>query len=342
VDRPLPIDESDQSKILFSKSEGQAAGESVVQCLNSARYSIIEAAVLVKDALDRFRQDRNALDGFVHTLVAGGVVAEGDARLGENASKLSAYRKVGEHSSLLLDLLQYFDPSLYVYYDVVRLFEALSRDKRALERRLKAMAQLGVSRESLQQEIRNLKSGKRAKPTPSPVKEAGLPDSPRQQIETPTKEFGLVVATPTKSDIQLLARDLAYPDVGTPECMRVHEWTSSKAVLFVTSRTIDLPIVVQRLLPYCGFSRASHIFLLDNPEEHDITQCRVMTVASRGDYPLEADKLSEGIANGLTPFAIAADLATEDDGRLHLFADRTFLGWTSIVGADNWSVGGAS
>lgn len=340
VDRPLPSDGADQSRILLSKNEGQAAGEAVVECLNSARYSIIDAAVMVKDALDRFRQDRNALDGFIRALVSGGVVAEGDARLGERASKLSAYRKVGEHSSLLLEMLHYFDPSLYIYYDVVRLFEALGRDKHALERRLKVMAQLGVSRESLLQEIRNLKSGKRHSPTP-PLSKDIVPSGSHHPVKIATGQFGLVLATPTKSDIQLLARDMA-DDVNTPECMRVHERTSSTAILLVTSRIVDLPVVVRRLLPYCGFSSASHIFLLDSPKEHDVTQCHVMTVSARGDYPIASAELSNAVAKGLGPLTIAADLATEDDGRLHLFADRTSPGWTSIVGSANWSVGGAS
>ena len=340
VDRPLPSDGVDPSNILLSKNEGQAAGESVVECLNSARYSIIDAAVLVKDALDRFRQDRDALDGFIRALVGGGVVAEGDARLGERASKLSAYRKVGEHSGLLLEVLHYFDPSLYIYYDVVRLFEALGRDKRALERRLKVMAQLGVSRETLQEEIRNLKSRKRQSSTPSLSKDV-VPSGSHHPIKIATGQFGLVLATPTKSDIQLLARDMA-DDVSAPECMRVHERTSSTAVLLVTSRIIDLPIVVRRLLPYCGFSGASHVFLLDSPKEHDVTQCKVMTVSSRGNYPIEAAKLSSAITKGHGLLTIAADLATEDDGRLHLFADHTSIGWTSIVGSANWSAGGAS
>lgn len=124
--------------------------------------------------------------------------------------------------------------------------------------------------------------------------------------------------------------------------MKVHERTSSTAILLVISRIIDLPIVVRRLLPYCGFSSASHIFLLDSPKEHDVTQCHVMTVSARGDYPIAAAELSKAIAKGLGPLTIAADLATEDDGRLHLFADRTSPGWTSIVGSANWSVGGAS
>jgi hypothetical protein len=124
--------------------------------------------------------------------------------------------------------------------------------------------------------------------------------------------------------------------------MRVHECTSNTAVILVTSSVIDLPIVVQRLLPHCGFSRASHVFLLDNPEEHDIARCRIMTVSSRGDYSLKVAGLSEAIAKRLEPFAIAAGLAPEDAGRLHLFADRASPGWTSIVGGDNWSVGGAS
>lgn len=342
LDRSPPISEPEfQSKFLLSKNEGQAAGEAVVRCVNAARSSIIDAAVLIRNDLDRFQQNRDAVNGYVGALTAGGVLAEGDARLGENASKLSVYRKVGEHANLLSGLCHYFDPSLYVYYDVVRFFEALGRDERALENRLQAMARLGVSRESLQQAIRDLRSTKQLLPA-SPLVQEDIPSSPGTQIITPTGEFGLVFATPSKSDIRLLARDLVDSAVSTPRCLKVHERTAQTAVLLAASRVIDLPIVVQRLLPYCGFSDASHVFLMEDAQGHDITECRALTVSTRGDYPIAASKLSEDIAKGLSPFALAADLATEDDGRLHLFADEASLGWTSIVGADNWFVRGAS
>lgn len=340
----LAMDPSDlgvaevRSEILLSKNEGRAAGESVVQCLNSARFTIIEAAVLIRNSIDQFRKNRDALDGFLDVLVEGGALAKSDAQLGEHASKLSVYRKVGEHANLLSNLCHYFDPSLYIYYDVVRLFEALNRDERAIEQQLKAMALFGVSRESLQQAIRDLKSSKHP-PAEVPVVPEITPPGGTNALP-PTGEFGLILATPSASDIRLLARDMIDSAVGIPKCMRVHEWAANTAVLLVTSRIIDLPVVVHRLLPYCGFSGASHIFRLDGSAEHEITGCPVLTVSSRGEYPIEAAKLAEGLANGLSPFDIAADWATEDDGRLHVFANEAPAGWTSIVGSDNWSVAG--
>lgn len=335
------IPNAEARSFLLSKSDGQAAGEAVVRCVNAARSSIIDAAVLIRNDLDRFRQNRDAVNGYVGALAAGGVLADGDARLGENASKLSVYRKVGEHANLLSGLYRYVDPSLYILYDVIRFFEALGRDEVALEHRLRAMAQLGVSRESLQQAIRDLKSTKQLLPA-SPLVQENIPSSPGKQVIAPPEEFGLVLATPSKSDIRLLARDLVDSAVSTPRCLRTHERTAQTAVLLVASRVIDLPVVVQRLLPYCGFSSASHVFLMEDAEGHDITECCALTVSIRGYYPIAVSRLSEDIARRLSPVAIAADLATEDDGRLHLFAAERSDGWTSVVGADNWSVGGAS
>ncbi|NGX99249.1 MAG: hypothetical protein G4V63_29845 [Candidatus Afipia apatlaquensis] len=328
------------SKILLSKNEGRAAAEAVVQSVNSARFSIIEAAVLIKNDLDRFRQSREAVDGYLDVLVTGGVIAKGDARLGEKASKLSVYRKVGEHAQLISGFCRYFDPSLYVYYDVIRLFEALDRDEVALEHRLRAMAQLGVSRESLQQAIREIKSV-RSTPAISAEAQVNSP-SPTAILKASSGEFGLILATPSKSDIRLLAQDIADQSVSTPRCLRVHERTADTAVLLVASLIVDIPVVVQRLLPYCGFSDASHVFLMEDAKGYDIARCAALTVASRGDYIVPASDLEKIVANRLSPLETAASLATEDDGRLHLFATGASHGWTSIVGADNWSVGDVS
>ena len=341
IERSTPVgaSASHSSKILLSKSEGRAAGEAVVQSVNSARFSIIEAAVLIKNDLNRFQQHREAVDGYLDVLVTGGVIAKGDARLGEQASKLSAYRKVGEHAELISRFCRYFDPSLYVYYDVVRLFEALGKDETALEHRLRAMAHLGVSRESLQQAIRELKS---ARPIPAicSLAQENSTDTTATFKES-VGEFGLILATPSKADIRLLAQDIIDQSVSTPRCMRVHERTAHTAVLLVASFIVDIPVVVQRLLPYCGFSDASHIFLTEDPKGHEITRCAALTVAFRGDYAIPVSDLEATVANRASPLEVAVSLATEDDGRLHLFAAKQSDGWTSIVGTDNWSVGDA-
>lgn len=313
----------------------------MVKCHRSARASIIETAVLIGDALDRFAKHRDALDAFFAVLGEGGVLAPVDARLGENASKISVYRKVCQHAEMLTNFGHHLDPSLYIYYDTARLYEMVGEDDRKLEGHLKAMAPLGISRESLQQAIREEKLGKqRAAGNGAGAvvqADASSPTSPHAQALLSTREFSLVLATPSAADLRLIRRDMADPSAKTPRCMRVHECMSDTAVLLAVSSVIDLPTVAQRLLPYCGFSEASHVFLLDDPQEHEVTKCRALLIARRGQYEVPIARIRDAITNQLSAVGLAELFATGDDGRLHLFADEAATGWTTFVGRENWS-----
>ena len=91
--------------------------------------------------------------------------------------------------------------------------------------------------------------------------------------------FDLILLTPTRRDLQRLGEDYAGE---VPWCLRVHEHVCVRAVAIVIASLADFPTIASRLLPSCGFENISHVFLVREPVDADVTSAQVIVIAERG------------------------------------------------------------
>ena len=93
------------------------------------------------------------------------------------------------------------------------------------------------------------------------------------------RDFDLILLTPTRRDLQRLGEDYAGE---LPWCLRVDDRLAVKAAVMVIALLADFPTIASRLLPSCGFENISHVFLVREPVDADVTGAQVIVIAERG------------------------------------------------------------
>jgi hypothetical protein len=151
------------------------------------------------------------------------------------------------------------------------------------------------------------------------------------------KRFDRVVLTPSKDDLARL-RDANLDELS--ECLPVRKHVEEAAAVVIAAKVTDLPVVIDRLLPLCGFNRPKRILLLGQPASPDVIDARVLVTAERGDIAFR-----EPPEIWLDDAADSIDVAEklyEASSTLHLFARAKAKRAKAnecrcvIVGGDSW------
>jgi hypothetical protein len=321
-------------EVSLGETDPTALGAWVVRGLRSSVRAVIDACVVVAETVRRFEGDRDSLDEFLAVLADGNVIPRRQARLGSKSSKLSKLRKIGSYAELLCrdEIIKHLEPGYTVNYHVTLLYEALPGDEQARMKRLVKIleAEGGLSREFL---IRQTELAKQARGAQA-RQAAGLWDD--GAVFESGRDFDLILLTPNRRDLQRLSED--YTDE-LPWCLRVHERVAEKASAVVVARLADLPTVANRLLPSCGFARLSHVLLLREPIEAEITEAQVVVLAERGRR--ESDRLLDlpwlPHDESVDFVSMAKRLVPDAANRLHVFAPSKSDSCCSIIGEANWS-----
>jgi hypothetical protein len=196
----------------------------------------------------------------------------------------------------------------------------------------------------------NLKKIKLSDPPADDESTESEPADTSPAIEGPTKSkaqrvphelygtdnrFDLVVLTPSKDDLARL-RDANLDKLG--ECLPVRKHVQEVAAIVIAAEVTELPVVIERLLPLCGFNRPKRILLLGRPASPDVIDAKVLVTAERGDIAFrEPPKV--WLDAGDDPIDVAEGLY-EASNTLHLFAaantKKTDDPRRVIVGDDSW------
>ena len=327
------IAERDRVQVLPGETSPIALGDMVVTGLRSSVRRVIQACVLVAETVRAFEGDRESLDQFLDVLACSNVIPRKQARLGSKSSKLSKLRKIGDYAELLCrdEIIEHLEPGYTINYQVTLLYDALPGDEDTRAKRLGEILENegGLSREFLIQQTRIAERAARLQADP----EADLWNV--HALSGGDREFDLILLTPTRRDLQRLREDY---EGEVPWCLRVHEHVAVKAAAMVITSLADFPIIADRLLPSCGFENISHVFLVREPLNADVTGAQVIVIAARG---AGSDPIPDfqWLANGesLDDAYLASRLVPIAKSKLHAFASAPADGWCSIVGEANWS-----
>ena len=330
------VGERTKDEVLPSETNPTALGVRVVSGLRHTVRAVIDACVLITETVRRFDGDREALDEFLGVLADGNVIPWKQARLGSKSSKLSKLRKIGDYADLLCrdEIIKHLEPGYTINYHVPLLYEALPGDEEARIKRLAQILQVegGLSREFLIQQTRLAEKAARSLVDP----EADLRSA---SVTSQDREFDLILLTPNRRDLQRMGEDYVGD---SPQCLRVHERVAKKAAALVIASLVDFPTIANRLLPRCGFENVTHVFLVREPLNADVTGAQVIAIAERGGWGNDHTPDFQWLANGesLDAGSLASRLVPAAVNRLHVFAPTEAEGWCSIIGEANWSQDG--
>jgi hypothetical protein len=130
------------------------------------------------------------------------------------------------------------------------------------------------------------------------------------------KRFDLVVLTPGKDELARL-RDASLDKLD--ECLPVRRHVEEMAAVVIAAKVTDLPVVIERLLPLCGFNRPKRILLARRPESPDVIGAKVLVTAERGDIAFRAPP-EIWLDDADDPIDVAEKLYGGASSTLHLFA----------------------
>jgi hypothetical protein len=353
---------SPQDHFYQGKSGPAAEGARVADGLRGGVLTTIDACVATLESKRRYQGDIEAVTAFLAPLVQAKVLSLSEARLGLASPKLSMLCKIGEYADRLRHptLLSYFlETGCYGHTQVYQVAVLLDQtgDEQGEEARVPQLVDMLRQKqvETRQDMLRLTRELKRAKlgsastdlvsgeidPVPPNrgnqelQSNDALPDTAADEMDN---NFDLILAIPEPPDFRKLE---AYYEGALPRCLRTGQIIAERSALVVIAALADLPVVCNRLLPFCGFGGVSPRVLLGRlPGGPEITDEQVIIVAERG--PADRAYLSD-IAwfppgELLNPTSLAARLIPDAAKKLRLFASETADGWRCVVGDDNWSV----
>jgi hypothetical protein len=348
----LPGENDRDDNVGFAREQADRA----VAALRAGTGAVIGACALIARGIDRFSGRREMEDAFSAGLLAGRLLTEEQASMGleaaaKGSSKLCMLRKVGEHASLLLraDTLPLLEPGYSVLYHSTVLYGLLPGEEDAKGKefvRILEGCPGRLSRGFLSEQIRALKRSSKAAKSKADGALQG-----RQSQDDPAEEqdglataevdqkYDLMLLTPRRADFHQLGAN--YPDQGAlARALNLHEQVADKAAAVILARLDDLPVIINVLLPACGFpARGSHLLLARRPQSPDVTSAEVIVVAERGMKQLNVLEDSKWFEDDevIDPLAIADALVPAATNKLHAFASDEAPGWRSLIGDATWA-----
>ena len=321
---------------LLDKNNAAAEAIEVLNKLRSGPRAVIDGCARTSEAIERFREQPQAIDEFMAVLADGGVISHREAKLGLSSPKLSMMCQVGAHAELLCrdEVLEYFISTgcagYTLFYQTAVLYRSFQgNDRSRFDQLIQTLrAKRPDSRQSL---IDLTKLVKKAQ-----VNAGGRLDE-ASAFDIASAKFDLIYTQLNQRPIlRRLGEDQADK---LPRCLRVHERVSDEALAVIVARLADLPIVENRLLPGFGFASVTRIFLLRNPNDADVTDEQVVVVAARNRRSAERLPDFQWLPDEelVDADSLVLRLAPHAMNKLHVFATAEAQGWCSIVDEANWS-----
>lgn len=121
-------------------------------------------------------------------------------------------------------------------------------------------------------------------------------------------------------------------------CLPIHLVMAPRSVAVVSTRIRHLAVVINELLPRCGFSRIRRIPARRTLFGADLRNAEVIVVAERGGTALPSFDDHEWIKLAVTldPIEFAEHAYPSAKRRLHAFADSYRPGWMSLPVNSTW------
>jgi hypothetical protein len=345
--QPSVSDDANSAAMLDDLSEGFSTDENsaivddakrVVSGLRSGVRAVIDACVLTATTCQRFP---DSIDEFLDVLVAGNIISRAERRLGPASPKLSKLRTIGNHAELLNreEVFPHLVSGFTVIHQLLVLYKKLDGNDEARVRKLVDIIRLQptLSMDFLKEQTDIAKKSTPPEVPNEPSAFEGDPCNTDSALEMGRGKYDLVLLSPDSRDVRRLSED--YPESGdSPRCLRVHEDVDADSIAVVIARLVDLPVIINRLLSYCGIDRVSRVMLVREPLDRDVTDAEVVVVADRGRRQFELPRDFAWPAKGepIDGISIATRLAPHSSNRLHLFAPRKCDGWSSVIGDENW------
>lgn len=325
-----------------------AEAERVAEDWRGGSDSIIRAGVRIENYLRTAEGKDEKVSSFINELVKHGVLTPNDAKLGvEKSSKMSKLRTIGRHERTLRlpEVARFLEPSYTAIYATAQLIELLPADDheqkvRTLVSALEACPG-GSMRDFLEGRIKEIKSARTLRKS---SRLPAVPAAPSATSANPTlleliearAQFDLAVLD--ISDKSAVIRADYAPGSSLVDCLPLREVMADGAAVLVGGRTSDIPAIVTKLLPACGFARPTDIILLRRPKTPRIINDQVVVVASRGtlqsSFRGDDDWLNEGEEVDLR--TIAEQLYPDAVSKLHVFAEAQSGDWACLIGLDSW------
>jgi hypothetical protein len=350
---------SHQYPFYHGKSGPAAEGARVVEGLRAGPLATIEACVATVESKRKYQDKLEAITAFLKPLVEAKVLSSSEARLGLASPKLSMLCKIGEyaprlrHPAILGYLLDTGVSGHTLIYQVAVLLDQ-TQDGQGEDARTQQLVDLLRERkvETRQGMLQLTKELKRPKgvhaatsqvPTEHAMEDSGVDNKDgalgpisveRDEIDG---KFDFVLAVPGPTDLRGLQD---YYEGTPPKCLRTGESVTEEATLVVVSALANLPVIVEKLIPFCGFGGVPiRVFLSRAPAAPEITGEQVIIVTERGSsgraQVSEIEWISQTVA--IDPLSIAARLVPDAKNKLCLFASAETDGWQSVIGDSNWS-----
>ena len=198
-----------------------------------------------------------------------------------------------------------------------------------------------VTREFLSDGLERLKRGQKARAVVGAAdlasgKLAGDNEVPRTNDQAPE----VVLLTPSAADERAIVTPYATPDGLERRLPHLKQLRArDNAAVVLVTKISALPLIVDKLLPLCGFDcRNARFFLAQAPASSEIGEAVVLVTADRDGVSLQPPSASTWFSaeEATDPRKLAARLYPATKSRLHVFAQSQAEGWQSIIGAENW------
>lgn len=337
---------SSASLFYHSKSNATAIGLAVASDLNSNMLSTIDACVRTLAARRAFENDIEAFDAFLKPLLDAKLLSPSEARLRWASPKLSKLCSVGENADKLRHekLVHYFvDGAMSGFtlaYQATVLLDQMPEgqpEEARIEQLVDTLRHKGITTlagmRNLTKELKASTLGQSSQ-TPEPVELLSRDFGTLSQ-----STFDLVVAAPSQFDLRKLDEWYANDD-HLPRCLKIGALISEDAILIAVVPLRFLPVIVDKLLPGCGFDGISpRVLLANRPSGPDVTNAFALVIAQRAKDRVRAADFKWLTENDLIDgFAIAQQLTPDAKNKLCLFASADREACVSIIGDANWEV----
>jgi len=307
------------------------AGEQVVSKWRSSASSLLDACELIHEGCSRYGS-KPAFDQFLGVLVEGGVLSAADIRPGVSASKLSMLLAIGANAGWLRQsqMLKQLGDGYSVAYQLTLLHREWAdsgADPQVEVEAFLASRSGPITRADIASERKRVKQANTAPNTTAAA-----------QASTATLRGNivadLVLVTPGRGDLATLREK--YPD---PSAVANHlnlaGMVNERPALLVSAPMKDLASIESRLLPAFGHAKAATILLQRRPDGPNITDAVALMIATSQSMQ-QASIPATWDQEAVSEHVLAERLFPQAKGRLHLFADRSPDGWTSIPRNQSW------
>lgn len=322
-----------------SQLSPESFAETCLDHLQKGLDHIIQGAEVCHSALKTFPPHSPERRRFFAVLVNAKFLSPEEARGEGQSSKIAKMNLIGANASILRrdEVKQLLPDGYSCAYVAAQLYmEIAKRSDAPFETFVSDMKEANgdLNRQFLEKKLKERKSenSKRPKARDSLSEVAANAQTTSAQASV-LADF--VYLTPKPADIRRFNEDYASPDA-LGEAYRVNRLISDTAIGLCVTDTANLHVVVSRIFPLSGLKYVRKFYLLQKPEQADVTTAKIAVIATRTRSqeipPLENiwDRANYNEGD------LAADLSPTAKHKLHVFARGVSQGWNCLVGNSAW------